>query len=433
MKSLLLKNARILKGADFEEIRGFLGVRGKFIDYIGEARPEAAYDEEKDMHGAILMPGLYNAHSHAAMTVLRGLGSGLPLERWLNDVIFPTETRLTPEIVAAGNALAQLEMIACGTVSCTDMYDFPGTFAEFCHTSGMKCNVNRPILSFSDTEKLEDMYRFREEVEAFEKYNNTAEGRVRIDLSVHAVYTNKLHILEAFSRFVQDKGARMHLHLSETRTEVENCRRTYGKSPVALFNDIGIFNVPTTAAHCVVISDDDIRIIKEKGVFPAHCPSSNMKLCSGISPVRKMLDAGIPVALGTDGTASNNNLNMFEEMHIASLLGKIGADDPLAIPAKQALLMATRHGALSQGREDCGLLETGFKADIVAVSTDGYHMYPIFDVRDILVYSAQGSDVVMTMVDGKILLENGEFKTLNPEKILADAKQAVEKLYGTAY
>ncbi len=427
--SLLLSNALILQGEDFLSVRGFLGIRGTVIDYIGEARPEAAYDAEKDMQGAILIPGLVNAHGHAAMTLLRGIGSGLPLGRWLEDAVFPVEDRLTPDIVRAGNALALLEMTACGTTSFTDMYNDPDVMVEQCLDCGMKVNIGRPFLCFDPEEKLEDSFRAQAAFALFEKYHMAGEGRVRIEFPIHAEYTNKSEPVRAFSSEVKKRGGRIHLHLSETQAEVDSCRKKYGQTPPLFFASRGTFGNPTYAAHCVHLSDSDLQILKQYKVVPVHCPSSNMKLASGIAPVKRWIDEGLSPALGTDGCASNNNLNMFEEMHLAALLAKTVTGDATALNAREVLAMATRNGAAAQGRDDTGVLEVGKKADICAVSVKAPHMYPMLDPADLLVYSAQGSDVCMTVADGKVLYEGGKWLTLDRERILAEAEKAVAALY----
>ena len=428
--SLLLKNALILQGNDFSPLHGFLGIRGTLIDYIGETRPSFTYDDEKDMENAILIPGLVNAHGHAAMTLLRGIGSGLPLDRWLNDAVFPVEDRLTADIVRAGNALALLEMIACGTTSFTDMYNDPDVLIGQCMGCGIKLNIGRPFLCFDPEEKLEDSFRAREAFDLYDRFHMAADGRIRIEFPIHAEYTNQSEPVRLFSQEVKKRGGRIHLHLSETKAEVDACLAKYGQTPPEFFASRGTFDNPVYAAHCVHLTEGDLAILKDHGVTPVHCPSSNMKLASGAAPVRKWMQEGLAPALGTDGCASNNNLNMFEEMHLAALLAKIQSADATALNAGEVLAMATRNGAAAQGRSDTGVLSPGMKADIAAVSVKAPHMYPDFDPAELLVYSAQGSDVVLTVADGKVLYDNGKYLTLDREEILKEAKKAVRQLYG---
>lgn len=431
-EKLLLKNCSILagKGEDgFEHIKdGYLGIEGDTIAYIGAEKPEG-YADEKDMHEALLCPGLINTHTHAAMTLLRGLGSGLPLDRWLHEAIFPVEDRLKEEDIYAGNALAQLEMLATGTTSYSDMYDMPLTAVKLCEQSGMKINLCRPILSFDPSEGVKESWRAQGTLELFKGYHMSQNGRVRADFAIHAEYTNHEKIVREYAELCLENKARMHIHLSETYKEHEECKAKYGKTPARWFYDLGVFASPTAAAHCVAVEPEDMALMLENGVSAMHNPSSNMKLGSGFAPIREMLQSGINVALGTDGTASNDNLNMFEEMHLAALIHNGIKRDPTAMSAAQIFNMATRNGTKLQGRDDTGTLAVGKKADIIAVDTKAPHLVPSFEPLSTLIYSAQGSDVKMTMVDGKILYENGEYKTIDAERVYHDVAAAVKRLY----
>lgn len=412
---------------------GFLGVDGDTIDYIGAKRPAHAYDEERGMSGRLLMPGLVNCHCHAAMTLLRGIGSDLPLDKWLFEEMIPVENRLTPEDIAAGNELAMMEMIASGVTSFSDMYMEARTAIASNERTGMKMNVCRVVQSFDPNERVEDCYRIPESIALFEKYHGAQNGRVRVDFAVHAEYTSTTHIIKAYAdqcRPYAARGARMQVHLSETEKEHRECIERHGMTPARWFEQTGIFDIPTGAAHCVVVTPEDLQILKRKGVSPIHNPTSNMKLGSGFAPVPQMLDMGLNVTLGTDGAASNNNLNMFEEMHLAAVLHNGYHRDAVIMKPEQVLRMATVNGAKLQGRDDTGCLEVGKKADIIAVDFRGKaHLYPAFEPMSMLVYAAQASDVSMTMVDGRILYEDGIFYTLNPQDVLANARAAVQRLY----
>lgn len=432
----LLANAGILawKDDNFHYIpTGFLGVDGDTIDYIGARRPAQAYDEERDLSGRLLMPGLINCHCHAAMTLLRGIGSDLPLDKWLFDEMFPVEDRLTAEDIAAGNELAMMEMIASGITSFSDMYMEAQTAIASNERIGMKMNVCRVVQSFDPNEKVEDCYRIPESIALFENYHGAQNGRVHVDFAVHAEYTSTTHIIKAYAdrcRPYVARGARMQVHLSETAKEHRECVERHGMTPARWFEETGIFDIPTGAAHCVVVTPEDLEILKRKGVSPIHNPTSNMKLGSGFAPVPQMLDMGLNVALGTDGAASNNNLNMFEEMHLAAILHNGYHRDAVMMKPEKVLRMATVNGAKLQGREDTGCLEVGKKADIIAIDfRNKAHLYPAFEPMSMLVYAAQASDVSMTMVDGRILYEDGKFLTLNPQTVLAGARDAVQRLY----
>ena len=433
---LLLKNAAILAWKDdaFVAIpEGFLGVDGDTIDYIGAAKPESAYDREKDMRGKLLIPGLINCHCHAAMTLLRGIGSDLPLDRWLYEAMFPVEDRMKTGDFIAGNELAILELLASGVTSFSDMYMEPQTLIELNEQVGMKVNLTRVVQAFDPTEPPEKNFRIPESLALFDQYHGCQNGRIRVDFGVHAEYTtNDAHTRHYADciRPYREKGACVQLHLSETKKEHVECIQRHGMSPAAWFESMGIFDLPAAAAHCVWCTPEDLAILKAHGVSPVHNPTSNLKLGSGLAPVLEMLEMGLNVTLGTDGAASNNNLNMFEEMHLAAITHNGYRHDPVIMRPDTVLRMATVNGAKLQGRDDTGRLAVGMKADVVAVDMDKPHLCPAFEVLPLLVYSAQASDVVMTMVDGKILYENGEYLTIDREKVFHDAKQAVKRLYG---
>lgn len=428
----LLKHCDIL-AADGQGYRwlkdAYLGIDGDTIDYLGESAPDAAYDVEKDLSGKLLAPGLINCHGHTPMTLLRGVGSDLPLQEWLFDRIMPIEDNLSAEDIQIGNQLALLEMISTGTTSYSDMYFEPHTAVKNAIAAGIKANISRPVQCFDPQERYEQSFRSKESIELFRAYHGAAEDRIRIDFAIHAEYTNQPQIVEAYSADCKALGGRMQLHLSETEKEHRECLEKYGKTPAQWFDSLGTFDSPCAAAHCVWVTEEDMDLMKAKGVSVIHNPTSNLKLGSGFAPIPTMLEKGLNVALGTDGCASNNNLNMMEELHLCSLIHKGLAHDPQRIPAAQALNIATRNGALLQGREDTGSLEVGKKADLMAIDLHRPHLFPNLDPLALMCYSAQGSDVVLTMVNGKILYENGEFLTLDAEKILSSAAKVVEKLH----
>ena len=347
--------------------------------------------------------------------------------------MIPVEDRLTAEDIAAGNELAMMEMIASGVTSFSDMYMEAQTAIASNERIGMKINVCRVLQSFDPNETPEQNRRIPESVELFEAFNGAQNGRVRIDFAVHAEYTCTDRVTQAYAQRIRpfiERGARMQVHLSETRKEHDECIARHGMTPAAWFEKMGIFDVPTGAAHCVCVTPEDMDILLRKNVSPIHNPTSNMKLGSGFAPVPEMLRRGLNVTLGTDGAASNNNLNMFEEMHLAAILHNGYHNDAVLMPPQQVLRMATVNGAKLQGRDDTGCLQVGKKADIIAVDfRDKPHLCPAFEPMSMLVYAAQASDVCMTMVDGKILYENGEFLTLDRQRVLSNARAAVKRLY----
>lgn len=428
----LFKNADILlfENGIYNVIKNaYLAVNGDRIAYIGKDMPDGDFDTVKDMTGKLLMSGLYNCHNHCPMVLLRGVGSDLPLNEWLFNKVFPIEDKLTADEIYAGTNLALLEMLACGTVSFSDMYFEPQVTARAVAESGMKANLTRPVQSFDPNEEPKDSFRIAQSLELYDEWNKAENNRILIDFSIHAEYTCTEKIARAYSEECNKRGGLMHIHLSETVKEHNECKEKYGKTPTEWFNDLGAFDSRAFAAHCVTLEDSDMEILLQKGVNVVHNPSSNMKLGSGFARVQKMLDMGINVALGTDGAASNNNLDMIEEMHLASIIHNGYMQDATVMNADTVIKMATLNGALLQGRNDCGELKVGNKADIIAILLDKPHLRPVIDEKALITYSAQSSDVCMTMVDGKILYENGEYTTLDKEKIYYGIEKAIKKLY----
>ena len=408
----------------------FLGVENERISYIGQTAPEEPYDVTKDMTDKLILPGLYNCHTHAAMVLLRGVGSGLPLDKWLFESVVPIEDKLTPETIRIGTELAMLEMLAGGTVSFSDMYFYPDVTAEAVLRAGMKANLNRPVQDFAFDNPEVAQRRIRESLELYNAYHGAGNGRLLIDFSIHAEYTCNEKTAAAYSAMCAQRRGNMHIHLSETEKEHAECKQKYGKTPARWFADLGAFDSRAFAAHCVTLEDDDIELLKEKGVSVVHNPTSNLKLGSGFARIPEMIDRGLNVCLGTDGAASNNNLNMFEEMHLAALIHNGRLRDATVMTADTVLQMATSNGAALQGRPDCGTLAVGKRADFIAVDLDRPHMTPQLDIPALLVYSAGAADVCLTVCDGKVLYENGEYLTLDREKIAYEVKAAAAQLYG---
>lgn len=428
----LLKNCDVLlrDGETFSvKKNAYIGIDGDRIDYVGTELPKDEYDYQKDMTGKLVMPGLINCHNHCPMVLLRGVGSDLPLDKWLFGTVFPIEDKLNAEIISAGSYLAIMEMLKGGTVSFSDMYFEPQTTIEAVAKSGMRANITRPVQSFDPNEMPEDSFRIKESIELYDKYNNYADGRVLVDFCIHAEYTVIERIAKAYIDMCNEHKGLMHIHLSETQKEHKECIEKYGKTPAQWFNDMGAFDSRAFLAHCVAVEDGDLEIFREKGVNVVHNPTSNMKLGSGFAPIPKMIDMGINVALGTDGAASNNNLDMFEEMHLASVIHNGYLQNATVMNADTVIKMATLNGAKLQGRDDCGEIKVGNKADIIAINLDAPHLYPALDEKALITYAAQSSDVCMTMVNGKVLYENGEFKTIDTEKVYFDVNKALKVLY----
>ena len=405
----------------------FIGVRDGKIAYLGKTRPEGDWGESYAGAHRLLMPGFVNAHSHSPMTLLRGYAENLALADWLNTRVFPFESKLTDEAIHHGALLAAAEMLRFGVTSATDMYFGGQAICEAFLKAGLKINLSIAP-TCSDQTDLWDLPEYREAREIYAEYHGAGEGRIKIDMSIHAEYTSTPKVVGQMAEAVKGLGARMHVHLSETKAEQEACKERHGKTPARYFYDLGLFDVPATAAHCVWIEGEDFDILKEKGVTVANCPVSNLKLASGFCPVPRLLEKGINVGIGTDGAASNNSLNMLEEVKLFGILYKGVTGDPTVVTPAQALYAATRGGACSQGREDCGLVKEGFKADLIVIDTDRPYLHPRHDLACNLVYAGQGSDVTLTMVDGRVLYRDGEYTTLDYEKVVRDAEQSTSAI-----
>lgn len=402
----------------------YVGVCDGKITLLSTKKPShtilSSYARIYDGADKLLMPGLVNSHCHAPMTLLRSYAENLPLQSWLFDKVFPFEAKLTKDDIYWGTSLAIAEMLKFGVISFSDMYYHTKEIIDACLESGIKANVSDSLIAFDSCDFSSTQLSKQNACCAhyLKDCARKAEDRVRLDWCIHAEYTSNPHTISGFLEEAACAGARIQVHVSETQKEHEECKERHGGlSPVQYFNKLGLFNLPTTAAHCVWVEDEDIAILSDNKVNIALNPVSNMKLGSGFAPVRKLLDAKLNVALGTDGCASNNNLNMFQDMYVAGLIYNGFTGNPQELNPHELLTAATRGGALSQGREMTGHIELGMDADIIVLDMDKPHWYPRFDTAAQLVYAAQGDDVVLTMVHGEILYEQGEYTTLDIERI----------------
>jgi 5-methylthioadenosine/S-adenosylhomocysteine deaminase len=405
----------------------YVGVEDGKIVYVGSKAPKKKARRTISGTRKVLMPGLCNAHTHTPMTLLRGYADDYELHTWLNDHIFPAEARMTEDMLYWGTSLAIMEMLAGGTVSFTDMYGPMMEVARATDESGMKANLSRALMHRGDPKE----YDFRSDDRAKEaraltdEYHNRDHGRIKTDIAIHGEYTSCFKLWEQVGEYAAGRRIGIHVHLSETRKEHEESKeRNYGRTPAQALHAARVFEVPTTAAHCVWVENDDIEILREMGVTAAHNPVSNAKLASGTANVPLMLERGVNVALGTDGMASNNSHDMFEEMKAAALLNKLSRRDPEALNASSVLRMATRNGYIAQGRaKEGGYIKEGCDADLILLDFDKPHLTPCHSVISSIVYAARGSDVCLTMVRGKILYENGEFLTMDAERVLARTRE----------
>lgn len=421
----LFRSVRLLAqcgyGCDPIDVR----VSDAYITEIGNNLPAVPGETVIDGRGDLLVPGFVNTHCHAAMTLFRGYGEDLPLSRWLEEKIFPAEDRLTEESVYWGSMLAIAEMLRNGITSFSDMYFFCPQTARAVLESGIKANLSRSLVSFAPGIKLEEDSRFLESVELADEFHGAGDGRLLIDFSLHAEYTNQPDYCAAVGAKTVERGLRMQLHLSETESEHAACIARHGKTPAAFFADLGVFDAPTTAAHCVWVTDDDIAILRQKGVTVSHNPTSNLKLGSGVLPLRRLLDAGVNVALGTDGAASNNTLNILGELRLASILHKGVNRQADITTSAEMIALASRNGALAQGREDCGIISPGMRADLALIDLSVPHNMPVYDLDATLTYSAEAQDVRLTMVDGRILYQDGTYTSIDIEHLRREAGRVI--------
>lgn len=381
---------------------GTIEIADGVIRDVALARPP---DDGGAAPAALVLPGLVNCHGHTAMTLTRGLGGGLPLQRWLEEAIFPVEAKMTPQDVRAGAVWGIVEMLAGGTTSVVDMYDFPAETEAALQAAGMKGNVCRVGLSFVPG-RLDDCIAF-------------TRAHPKAHVCVHSEYLTD----EAFCRALAaannaELKRPLHVHVSETEKEHSECLVRHGKTPIAYLAGTGLLDQGGFAAHCVYCTDDDFRIMAEKGVVLVHNPTSNMKLGSGFARIPRALQLGVKVALGTDGCASNDNLDMFEEMHLASLVHKGLAKDPTVLSAWDVIAMATF------GNE----IRVGAPADLCVVDMNRPHLTPCLDIPNLVVHSMHASDVVRTIVDGRVLYDRGRYLTIDVEKAKSEFLAAVRRI-----
>jgi 5-methylthioadenosine/S-adenosylhomocysteine deaminase len=363
------------------------------------------------------------------MTLLRGYGEGLPLQRWLSERVFPFEDKMTAEDTYYASLVGIAEMLSCGVTSFSDMYSFCDEICEAVKLSGIKANISRGIVEFGDG-GLYGSQRHLESERLIDNWNGACGGRIIAEAAIHTEFTTNERVVREQAQYALSRGVGIHVHLSETKTEHDEGFARRGVTVARYFEDCGIFESRITAAHCTFITPGDMDILARHGVTAVHCPSSNLKLGSGIAPIPDMLSRGVNVALGTDGASSNNNLNMFEEMHLAGMIHRGAARNPELTPAAQIIKLATSGGAIAQGRLDTGAIKVGNRADFAVIDLDRPHLTPIHDLTSSVVFAAQGSDVVMTVVDGEVVYRDGEFPRFDVRDAMARASAAATRIAG---
>lgn len=428
----VIQNALLLTMADGDQLcpNTNIYIEDQKIVSIGTAPAGFIADEIIDADNQLVMPGLINAHTHVAMSLFRNYADDLPFWPWLTEKIWPIEEKLTGPDVYWGTMLSIAEMIRSGVTSFADMYFFMDEVAEAVEKTGIRANLSRGMVG----DETVGAQKLAESMEFYKCWNGKADGRIQVDIAPHAPYSCEKPFLEHIVETNKTEQCRMHIHLSETSKEVADSFDEKGVSPIAYVDSLGLFQYPTIAAHCVHVSDEDIAILADKKVNVVHNPGSNLKLGNGFAPIQKMMAAGVNVALGTDGSSSNNNLNLFEEMHLAAMVHKAVHEDPTAIPAYTALEMGTVNGAKALGLENkVGQIKVGYLADLIMIDLKKPHFYPRFNMTASLIYSAQASDVKDVMINGKWVMRNYELLTMDENEVFEKANACALNLIGGTY
>lgn len=410
--NIRLYNARILTmEPDKPVFEGEIWIKNEKIAYVGdtlemsgfwedETAPSIIWDEEIDCGGNLLMPGFKNAHTHSGMTFLRSYADDLPLQAWLEEKVFPAEARLTGEDIYYLVKLAVLEYLTSGITAIFDMYLDPEATAQACMDMGMRCVLVSGLNNFTSS--------VRQMEEEYKKWN-TGYPLISYQLGFHAEYTCSKELLAQVSDLAHKFRAPVYTHMSETIKEVEDCKRRSGMTPPLFLNSLGMFDYGGGGYHCVHMTEGDMEILKHRGMYVVTNPGSNIKLASGIAPMKRFLQMGIPAAIGTDGPASNNCLDMFREMFLTAGLAKLREQDAACMDAEAVLKMATAGGARAMGLKESDVLAQGKMADIIMIDLHQPNMRPLHNIPKNLVYSGSKQNVVMTMVHGRILYRNGSF------------------------
>lgn len=417
-------NARILPLKNNFEIieNGEVWVDANNIAYAGNPKKESAstsFEREIDLKGNLIMPAFKNAHTHSAMTFGRSFSDDLPLQEWLYDKIFPLEARLTGDDIKKLSKIAFAEYLTSGISACFDMYYFPEYMAKASLETGFRTVMCGAVNNFKESVPLLEEY--------YHKYNSYDE-LISYQLGFHAEYTTDKSIMKSIAKLAEKHQAPVFMHSSETMSETQNCIHQYNKTPTELFDKLGLFNYGGGAFHSVWVCESDLDIYKKRGVYAVVNSSSNCKLASGVAPVELMLNKGVNLAIGTDGPSSNNALDMFREMYLTCVLQKIKNKNAASTDANQVLKMATVGSARCMGLNDCDCIDIGKKADLIVIDLNRPSMQPIHNITKNLVYSASKDCIKLTMVNGRILYENGEFTTLDIEKVYTEAEEVVKRI-----
>lgn len=430
MSKTLIKNADVITlNEDGQVLMGTdIAIADDKILALGDVPADFAPDEIIEATDRVVMPGFFNAHTHSAITLIRGWADDLPFDRWLNERIWVSESALEEEDVYWGAALAAAEMIRSGTVGFADHYFYMDQVAKAVEESGLRANLAWCVFGLG--EEAEIGTGLEGSIEFVERWQGAAEGRIRTALGPHAPYSCPPEFLARVAQRAAKLGVGVHIHLSESEEQVENSLAKHGLTPVAHLESLGIFDVPTIAAHCIYLTEEDKEILRQRQVNVVQCPGSHMKLGMGVTPVPELLARGINVALGTDSTASNNDLDMLQEALLASLMQKNYLRDPVALPGDSVLRLATQNGAQAMGFPESGVIAPGRAADLIIFDFDKPNLRPRHDLVSNIVYAAKSSDVSHVMVAGRLLMRDGELLTMDEERIMYEAEQRAWRMVG---
>ncbi len=424
---ILIRGCTILPMDEKREIleQGLIAIKNDVITYVGRETdaPSLRAEETIDGHGKVAAPGLVNCHTHLPMTIFRGVAEDQELGKWLSDTIWPLEAKLKPGDVYDGALLGCLEMIKSGTTCFADMYFHEDMVAKAVERAGLRAVLAPGIIEAGDSERGEKL--LKEGVGFARKFHGFADGRVRVRLGPHTVYTCSPNLLMKARDRASELNIGIHIHLAESKERVKSMKEKYGFTEVELLESLGFLKPDVLAAHCIYLSEEEMRLMAKRDVKVSYNPVANMKLALGVPKIRDLMGLGVTVGIGTDGPASNNDLDMFDDMRVAALLQKVSYMDSTVLPAHSVLGMATIGGARALGLEgSVGSLEVGKKADVILVDFGKPHLTPVHDFYANVVYSARGSDVDTVIVDGKILMEGGEVRTLDEEEVSVRARES---------
>ena len=426
--TILIKNAIILDPEKDINAKKDLLIKDDLIYKIDEEIAQDNVDKVIDAKDKILLPGFVNTHTHLSMALFRGLADDLSLDEWLNDNIWPMEANLNEYYCYIGALLGAVELIKSGTTTFSDMYFYMEDVAKAVEESGIRAVLSYGMIDFGDEEKRKA--EIEKNMNLFKNCHNTADGRIKVFFGPHSPYTASEELLKEVRKLADENNIKIHIHVSETQKEIDDVSAEKGLRPFEYLDSIGFLGPDVLCAHCVWLSDEEIEIIKKHDVKISHNPCSNMKLASGIAPVKKLLDNDICVAIGTDGASSNNNLDIIEELKTASLLQKVSTLDPEALNSDEALAMGTIEGAKALGLDDeIGTIEVGKKADLILIDTNNANMIPDSSkLSSNVIYAANGFNVDTTICNGQILMENRQLTTLDEQDIYKKAKEAIDEL-----